>query len=118
MFARNVLFLALGAVASAQTFEGFPNSLTCNTGSGSATITKTEAQDAIVGPKGTKEDDSAANTASGKCVTLSGIPLFSTGVSGKGTVGFAFDKGTNTYHFCFAQGAVDSSGYPSSCTEN
>ncbi|KZL80453.1 hypothetical protein CI238_03432 [Colletotrichum incanum] len=121
MFARTFLLLALGAVVSAQTFEGFPNSLTCKTGSdasGSATITKIEIQDAIVGPKGNKEDDSAANVASGKCATLSGIPLFTGGVPGTGTLGFAYDKGKDTYHFCFAQGAVDETGWPSQCTEN
>ncbi|GJC91587.1 hypothetical protein ColKHC_00413 [Colletotrichum higginsianum] len=123
MFARAVLLLALGAAASAQQFEGFPNGLTCKTGSGgtgSTTITKIELQDAIVGPQGDKYDNSAANVASGKCTSLSGIHFFLTGVTGKNsvTVGFAYDKGKDTYHYCLAQGAVDETGWRSVCTEN
>ncbi|KAK6206715.1 hypothetical protein QIS74_13203 [Colletotrichum tabaci] len=118
MFARAVLLLALGAAASAQQFEGFPNGLTCKTGSGgtgSTTITKIELQDAIIGPQGDKNDNSAANVASGKCTSLSGIPFFLTGVTGKDsvTVGFAYDKGKDTYHYCLAQGAVDETGWRS-----
>lgn len=72
-----VVVLALGALASAQTYEGFPTSLSCKlTSGGTAEISKIEAQDTIVGPKGSKIDDSAANVASGFCVSLSGIPLY------------------------------------------
>lgn len=146
MHARTVLILALGAVASAQKFEDFPTSLTCKTGAGgkgTATISKIEAQDAVKGPNGTKQDDSAANVASGKCVNLSGVPFYGVsnsmgylplvylwnfrvlirvfpqgGVSGKGSIYFAYDKAKDTYYFCSAQGAVDESGWPSACTEN
>ncbi|KAK1720135.1 hypothetical protein CaCOL14_002156 [Colletotrichum acutatum] len=121
MHVRAVLILALGAVASAQQFVDFPTSLTCKTGAGgkeTATISKIEAQDAVKGPNGTKQDDSAANVASGKCVNLSGVPFYGGGVSGKGSIYFAYDKAKDTYYFCSAQGAVDESGWPSSCTEN
>ncbi|EFQ27538.1 hypothetical protein CGRA01v4_04643 [Colletotrichum graminicola] len=118
MLVKTFLLMNLGAFASAQTFLGFPESLTCKTDNGPATISETECQNAIVGPKGLKQDDSAANVASGHCSTLSGIPLFVESVAGKGDVGFAFDKSKNTYYFCFGQGVIDESGYPSSCTEN
>ncbi|TDZ71699.1 hypothetical protein CTRI78_v001994 [Colletotrichum trifolii] len=119
MLARSVLVLAISAVASAVTLQGFPSSVSCLQDSGkTAELTKAEMQAAIVGPKGLKEDDSAANVASGKCSTLSGIPLFTVG-AGKGSVGFAYDKAKDTYHFCFVQGAVDPKiGYPTTCTEN
>ncbi|KAL0933623.1 uncharacterized protein CTRU02_210422 [Colletotrichum truncatum] len=119
MLGRTVLFLALGAFASAQTLEGFPNSISCQQDAGGeATVSKAELKEAIVGPKGTMSDPSAANVASGKCSTLSGIPLYTVGAAGKANVGFAFDKAKNTYHYCFAQGAVDKKiGYPSQCTE-
>ncbi|WYZ34146.1 hypothetical protein EsH8_I_000422 [Colletotrichum jinshuiense] len=111
-----VVVLALGALASAQTYEGFPTSLSCKlTSGGTAEISKIEAQDTIVGPKGSKIDDSAANVASGFCVSLSGIPLYAAYVPDKGTVYFAFDKAKDTYYFCSAQGAVDQTGYPSAC---
>ncbi|KAK2024127.1 hypothetical protein LX32DRAFT_656427 [Colletotrichum zoysiae] len=118
MFAKTFILVTMGALASAQTFVGFPNSLTCKTAGGTATLSKTEVQNGIVGPKGLKIDDSAANVASGDCSTLSKIPLFSQTVDGKGDVSFAFDKSTNTYHFCSADGAIDASGFQSSCTEN
>ncbi|KAK1590238.1 uncharacterized protein LY79DRAFT_659721 [Colletotrichum navitas] len=118
MLAKTVLLVTVGAFASAQTFVGFPKSLTCKTDNGPAIISETEYQNAIVGPRGLKEDDNAANVASGHCSTLSDIPLFLESVAGKGKVGFAFDKSNNTYHFCFGQGVIDESGYPSVCTEN
>lgn len=41
------------------------------------------------------------------------------GAAGKANVGFAYDKAKDTYHFCFAQGAVDEKiGYPTICEEN
>ncbi|KAK2763516.1 hypothetical protein CKAH01_15980 [Colletotrichum kahawae] len=118
MFARTIVILALGALASAQTLTGFPDSISCKqTSGGNASVSKAEMKAAIVGPKGFKEDDSAANVASGKCATLSGIPLFTVGAANKANVGFAYDKAKDTYHFCFAQGAVDdATGYPSQCT--
>ncbi|KAK1972616.1 hypothetical protein LY78DRAFT_665289 [Colletotrichum sublineola] len=76
MLAKAALLVTLGAFASAQTFVGFPSSLTCKTSNGTATISMSESQNAILGPKGFKVEDNAANMASGKCSTLSGIPLF------------------------------------------
>ncbi|KAK2014441.1 hypothetical protein LZ32DRAFT_616879 [Colletotrichum eremochloae] len=118
MLAKAALLVTLGAFASAQTFVGFPSSLTCKTSNGTATISMSESQNAILGPKGFKVDDNAANMASGKCSTLSGIPLFAESVVGKGRISFAFDKGNNTYYFCSGRGAIDGTGYPSVCVEN
>ncbi|OLN81177.1 hypothetical protein CCHL11_10355 [Colletotrichum chlorophyti] len=119
MLIRAVVALMLGVFTSAETtLQGFPNTITCKLGTGgTADISKAEIQKSIVGPKGTLVDNSAANVASGKCVTLSGVPLFSADVPQKGTISFAFDKAKDTYHFCSAQGAVDESGFPSACTE-
>ncbi|KAF9880290.1 hypothetical protein CkaCkLH20_02244 [Colletotrichum karsti] len=118
MFARTFILLTLGALASAQTLEGFPESISCKQSSGgNASVSKAEMKSAIVGPKGNLEDNSAANVASGKCSSLSGIPLYTVGAASKANVGFAYDKAKDTYHFCFAQGAVDdATGYPSQCT--
>lgn len=77
MHASSVVVLLFGALASAQTLQGFPSSVSCKQdGGGSAEVTKAEMQAAIVGPKGFLEDNSAANVASGKCSTLSGVPLY------------------------------------------
>ncbi|KAK2003947.1 hypothetical protein LX36DRAFT_666009 [Colletotrichum falcatum] len=116
MLAKAILLMTLGAFASAQSFVGFPNSLTCKTDDGSATIQKAQIQSGIVGPKGIKLDDSAANVASGKCSTLSKVPLFSQPVA-EADVAFAFNQSSNTYFFCDAQGAIEN-GFPSICTEN
>lgn len=72
------MFLALGTIVSAAAkFEDFPTSVTCEAeGDSTINVVKVDLQSAIVGPKGTKVDDSAANVASGKCVHLSGIPLY------------------------------------------
>ncbi|KAK1976384.1 hypothetical protein LZ30DRAFT_666942 [Colletotrichum cereale] len=118
MLAKTVLLATLGAFASAQTFVGYPKSLTCKTASGPVDISATEYQKAIVGPQGLEVEKDASNIASGKCSTLSGIPLFSQRVDGKGTVSFAYDKAKDTYHFCNAQGTIIEKGFPSPCTEN
>ncbi|KAF6834729.1 hypothetical protein CMUS01_06046 [Colletotrichum musicola] len=119
MHASSVIVLFFGALASAQILQGFPSSISCKQDAGgSAEVTKAEMQAAIVGPKGNLEDNSAANVASGKCSRLSGVPLYTVGAAGKANIGFAYDKAKDTYHYCFAQGAVDKTiGYPSQCEE-
>ncbi|KAJ0159350.1 hypothetical protein CTA2_9881 [Colletotrichum tanaceti] len=123
MLARSVLLLALGAVASAQEYVGFPNSVTCKTGrgtvpTGSADFTRIQLQDTMVGPKGTMQDKSAANAASGKCTSLSGIPYYTVDPPGADGAWFsyAFDESKNTYYFCRAFGTIEN-GFSSQCTE-
>ncbi|KKY32961.1 hypothetical protein UCDDA912_g07081 [Diaporthe ampelina] len=114
------ILLALGAVASAQTLTGFPSSITCLKNDGTnGDVSRAEIESAVVGPQGDVTEESAANTASGHCTSLSGIPLYYTGVGDIAGVSYAYDKATDTYTFCLAQGAVDPEiGYRSLCTEN
>lgn len=71
------LLLALGAVASAQTLKGFPSSITCLKNDGTnGDVSQAEIESSVVGPQGDITEESAANTASGHCTSLSGIPLY------------------------------------------
>lgn len=78
MLARTTtLLLALGAVASAQTLKGFPSSITCLKDDGTnGDVSQAEIESSVVGPQGDITEESAANTASGHCTSLSGIPLY------------------------------------------
>ncbi|KAG8162274.1 hypothetical protein KVR01_008039 [Diaporthe batatas] len=113
------LLLALGAVASAQTMKGFPSSITCLKDDGTnGTVSQAQIESAIVGPQGDLIEQSAANAASGHCVTLS-IPLYNIVAGDIASVSYAYDNATDTYNFCLAQGATDPKlGYPTRCTEN
>lgn len=71
------LLLALGAVASAQTLKGFPSSITCLKNDGTnGDVSQAEIESSVIGPQGDITEESAANTASGHCTSLSGIPLY------------------------------------------
>lgn len=74
------LILALGAVASAQTFNGVPSSITClKDDLTNSDVTRAQIESAIVGPQGDMIEESASNRASGYCSSsaFTGIPLYS-----------------------------------------
>lgn len=71
------LVLALGAAASAQTLKGFPSSITCLKDDGTnGNVSQAQIESAVVGPQGDITEQSASNTASGHCTSLTGIPLY------------------------------------------
>ncbi|KAF6816770.1 hypothetical protein CPLU01_13752 [Colletotrichum plurivorum] len=124
MHAKSVLLLALGALASAQSFVGFPKTLICELRSGEGIITTDDMRAAVASARRTLSTPNAADENTRYCHTLQGIPLYAVSLSpitlaGKGTFRFAEDTKTNTVTFCDSTGDITdfSIGYPARCQE-
>lgn len=76
MNVKSILVLALGAVASAQTFVGFPKTLTCELRTGEGIITADDMKAAVADGIRTLSTPNAADENSKYCRSLRGIPLY------------------------------------------
>ncbi|KAI9154911.1 hypothetical protein HJFPF1_07471 [Paramyrothecium foliicola] len=100
-FTVAALAVALGGVASAQTFNSFPATLTCFTSdTDTASINNADLKDVVVnGPRSLLEKV-ASNMATGAACQRLKDPLYQTWTSGVGSFTFVYQRSTDTYTFC------------------
>lgn len=76
----SVIALAFGS-ANAVSFVGFPSALSCLQADGSSQVKNAaELHTIVTENRATLIDRSAANVASGKCTSLSGVPLYAVSI--------------------------------------